>query len=96
MARTEVEVLIAYATPELQVELKTWVPLGVNVAYAIRKSGVLKQFNELDFPDLSVGIFSKKCTLETQVERGDRIEIYRPLQIDPKQARFLRLKKKRS
>lgn len=43
------------------------------------------------FSDLQVGIFSQKCSLDHRLEPGDRIEIYRPLLVDPKERRRQRL-----
>lgn len=53
-------------------------------------SGVLARFPELVIEQLAVGIFSQKCSLDTPLKAGDRVEIYRPLTIDPKAARRLR------
>lgn len=60
------------------------------VVMVIRRSGILKQFPEINLAKAYVGIHSKRITLSTSVQDGDRIEIYRPLLIDPKQARLLR------
>ena len=46
-----------------------------------------------DGTELQVGIFSQKCSLDHVLEPGDRIEIYRPLLIDPKERRRQRMTK---
>lgn len=83
-------VIVAYATAEQQVELPINVAANTTVAKAITASGVLKLFPEMNANDLSVGIFSEKVDLQHLLQENDRVEIYRPLQIDPKQARRLR------
>ena len=63
---------------------------------AIRASGLLDRFQQWRLPELVVGVFGKKVNLDTLLADGDRVEIYQPLQIDPKEARRLRaIKKKR-
>ena len=44
----------------------------------------------------AVGIFGKRVTLDTALSDGDRVEIYRPLAIDPKEARRLRARRKKT
>jgi hypothetical protein len=56
----------------------------------------LTQCSELEQQEvtsLNVGIFSIPCALDREVKQGDRIEIYRPLRHDPKEARRIRAKK---
>jgi putative ubiquitin-RnfH superfamily antitoxin RatB of RatAB toxin-antitoxin module len=60
---------------------------GTTLRTAIEESGVLAAHPELRAAELSVGVFSKLLPLDTPVEEGDRIEIYRPLVVDPKEAR---------
>ncbi len=83
-------VSVIYATPDRQVEIPVKVEANCNVAVAIRRSGLLNEFPELDLADLSIGIFSRVVKLDDALSDGDRIEIYRGLLIDPKQARLLR------
>lgn len=64
---------------------------GMTVADALTASGVFEQYPEAQ--DLSVGIFSRKVTLDTLVKPGDRVEVYRPLLSDPKEKRRKRVKK---
>lgn len=86
------KVTVAYATPQEQVEISLEVSPHCSVALAIRQSGILQRFPEINFQKISVGIFSRSTTLETVLQAGDRVEIYRPLKIDPKQARLKRAK----
>lgn len=87
---------IVYATPEKQYLLALVLPENCSVAHAITVSGILTQCDELaqqELTSLNVGIFSIPCALEHEVKQGDRIEIYRPLRHDPKEARRMRAKK---
>lgn len=60
---------------------------GTTLRAAIELSGVLSAFPELRLGELSVGVFSRPCSLEATAHHGDRVEIYRPLLVDPKDAR---------
>ena len=64
---------------------------GSTVRDAVMASGLLPQFDPDDCP---VGIFGKKKAPETVLRDGDRVEIYRPLVADPKDARRRRAVKK--
>jgi putative ubiquitin-RnfH superfamily antitoxin RatB of RatAB toxin-antitoxin module len=55
---------------------------------------LLTLFPEIDSSDLQVGVFGAVCKLEQLVRQADRIEIYRPLIHDPKEARRQRATKK--
>lgn len=65
----------------IQVDAKS----GATVAEVIEQSGIKEQYPEVEI--LPAGVFAKKVTLDTPVRSGDRIEIYRPLKIDPKEKR---------
>ncbi len=67
---------------------------NISVRDVINKTGILKDFKEINLNVQLVGIFSKVVTLEQKVKNGDRIEIYRPLTINPKEARKIRSLKK--
>jgi len=75
---------VVYATAKKQSWLTVDVPEGTTVQQTIEKSGILSQFPEIDLATQKVGIFGKATTLETVVEEGARIEIYRPITCDPK------------
>lgn len=82
-----ISVTIAYATPEKQVEIPLQVEPSCTVALAIKRSGILQQFKQIPYPDIQVGIFSRRVSLDASISDGDRIEIYRPLILTPMQAR---------
>jgi uncharacterized protein len=89
-----IEVEVAYATPEKQALLTVKVPKGATIEAAIQQSNVLERFPEIDLTTIKVGVFSEPATLQTLLQPGDRVEIYRPLVIDPKEARRMRAKKR--
>jgi uncharacterized protein len=74
---------VAYADKFKQTWLKLDVPEGSTVLDAIRRSGLLDQFPEIDLGRNAVGIFGKIVKLDTPLEEGNRVEIYRPITADP-------------
>jgi putative ubiquitin-RnfH superfamily antitoxin RatB of RatAB toxin-antitoxin module len=78
---------IAYALPERQVWFDIELPEGATVQDAVERSGILKQFPEINLETQKVGIYSKLCKLDTVLADGDRVEIYRPIICDPKTVR---------
>lgn len=93
---SNVQIEVAYATPEKQRILVVEVAPGTSVFDGAKNSGIDKVFPEIDFEKVDMGIFGKavKKPAEQTLKQGDRIEIYRPLLIDPKQARLNRAAKK--
>ena len=85
---------VAYAEPDQQKIIQLEVTVGTTIAEAIRCSGILTIFPDIDLTRQKVGIFSQMRDLSDLVAAGDRIEIYRPLIMEPKEARRLRVKKK--
>lgn len=81
------QVEVAYARPEEQVILPIDVPAGTTVEQAIRQSGILERFPEIDLASQKVGVFSRIVGLDETLREHDRVEIYRPLQVDPKEMR---------
>ena len=70
-------------------------PLGATVLDALRLSGVLTRHPAVDVAQRRFGIWGKLTGLETPLRDQDRVEIYRPLLVDPKEARRLRHAKQR-
>ncbi len=88
MADVLIDIEVAYAKPEEQVILVLKLPEGSSVEQAIKASGVLARFPEIDLSGSNkVGIFGNVCGMDQVLKQADRIEIYRPLLIDPKDAR---------
>lgn len=75
---------IVYALAKRQIWLNVEVPEGATLREAIERSGILTQCPEIDLDRQKVGVFGKVSALETRLEDGDRVEIYRPLVADPK------------
>ncbi|NBS16941.1 MAG: RnfH family protein [Gammaproteobacteria bacterium] len=88
-----IEVEVAYARPERQVIVRIKMTTPATIEQAIKASGILDQFPEID-PLIGVGLFGHQLPLETQLQGGDRVEIYRPLMIDPREARRARALRK--
>lgn len=82
-----IDIEVAYALPAQQYLLAERVVLGTTVGEALAQSAIHQQVANLDIVDGRVGIFSKVVKLSQQLKQGDRIEIYRPLINDPKEAR---------
>jgi uncharacterized protein len=63
---------------------------GACVLDAIRASGVLQRHPAIDLTRQRVGIWGRACEPDARLADGDRVEIYRPLAADPKEARRAR------
>jgi putative ubiquitin-RnfH superfamily antitoxin RatB of RatAB toxin-antitoxin module len=83
----QLTVEVAYAVPRRQLILALQVEDGTTAEQAIRASGILDEFPEIDLQHNRVGIFGKPCRLADTLRNGDRVEIYRPLIADPKEIR---------
>lgn len=84
------QVEVVYALPDRQWRVNAEVPQGATIAEAIAASGIETLVEGLVVSAEHVGVYGRRLKPETTVEEGDRIEIYRPLLIDPKQERRLR------
>jgi putative ubiquitin-RnfH superfamily antitoxin RatB of RatAB toxin-antitoxin module len=91
-------VQICHALPDEAFIETLSVPAGATIAQALAASGLHARFPALaatlEAGDTKVGIFGKVKPLDTMLRDGDRIEIYRPLQADPKESRRRRAKHK--
>ena len=68
-------------------ELAIEVPAGATTLDAIRASGLLEGEAGIDISTQPVGIWGRAAALDSVLAAGDRVEIYRPLTINPKEAR---------
>ncbi|MFC3149449.1 RnfH family protein [Litoribrevibacter euphylliae] len=91
----KIHVEVAYATPESQVILPVSVDEGASLYDAVVHSGIAQQFPEIDPESVPMGIYGKavRKPKEQALQEGERVEIYRPLKIDPKAARANRAAK---
>lgn len=78
---------VAYVGPQGQWLVELHLAAGSTVAQAIAASGLLQSVPGLVVDEQHVGIHSRRATPDTVLADGDRVEIYRPLLIDPKEAR---------
>lgn len=97
MSEAMLTVEVAYATPEKQYLLKVTVPKGSTALEAVQCSAIWEQVPELEGEHWVLGVFSQRLKDPStyEVKEGDRVEIYRPLLVDPKQARRERAQGKR-
>jgi putative ubiquitin-RnfH superfamily antitoxin RatB of RatAB toxin-antitoxin module len=91
MARNKVSavnILLVYSPAPRQVrEWALVLPAGSTVAEAVETSGILAAFPELASGPLALGIWGRKTSLKQVLHAQDRVEVYRPLRVDPKVAR---------
>lgn len=87
MASETIDIEVAYARLDEQLILKQSVAVDATVEEALKESGLLERFPEIDLAVNKVGIFGKLCKPDARLSPGDRIEVYRPLIADPKEAR---------
>ncbi len=92
---TCINVEVAYARPDIQQVVTVTLPPGSTIADAIKASGLLERFPEIDLNTQAVGIFSQLKKIADPVQSGDRVEIYRPLIADPKSLRRRRAEQQR-
>ena len=91
MEKLPVEVV--YALPGGQDAVALLVPSGTTLAQAVEESGIAARHPELRRSALRLGVYGAERDPRGEVRRGDRIEIYRPLRMDPKEARRQRARR---
>ena len=84
---SDILIEVAYALPTKQLIIPIKVKVGTTAEEAIKISGIIKKFPEIDLTKNQIGIFGKLTQLEHVMRERDRIEIYRPLISDPKEIR---------
>ena len=82
-----IEVEVAYALPEKQAIIKVQVAEGTTALEAAQQSGITERFEGIALDNAKLGIFGKVASPKQVLQAGDRVEIYRPLQADPKEVR---------
>ncbi len=86
-----INVEVAFAQPEKQLIKQLQVEEGTTAIQAVEQSDIYAEFDDIPVLDeMELGILSKKCQHSDLLAEGDRVEIYRPLIIDPKEARRLK------
>jgi putative ubiquitin-RnfH superfamily antitoxin RatB of RatAB toxin-antitoxin module len=88
-----IEIEVAYALPKSQILECLKVPFGTTVAQAVQLSGICKKIPEIQPDNKNLGVFGKLVKPETVLRNHDRVEIYRPITVDPKEKRRKRVEK---
>lgn len=93
-----IDVEVVYGLPQEQALLRLTVPAGTTAREAVRLSRLAERFAGLDPERDPLGVFGKllKEPEAYVLQAGERVEIYRPLLIDPKEARRLRAERARA
>lgn len=94
MGDTLISVEVACATPVKQLVIELQVPMGTMATEAVRQSNIQALFPDLDIAACAKGIWSRQlgsrglpAADHYALQPFDRVEIYRPLVTDPKEAR---------
>ena len=82
-----IAITVVYALATRATEIKLSLPSGASVAAALALSGIAGRHPEIDLAAMAVGVYGVRVALDTRLSNGDRVEIYRPLQADPKDLR---------
>ena len=81
------DIEVIYARPAEQIVIALKVVPGTTVEEALKLSGLSARFREIGGVRVALGIYGRRVARDTVLVPGDRVEIYRPLTADPKQAR---------
>lgn len=87
MPAERVAIEVVCAEPGRQTVLALEVPAGCTAGEAIERSGILALHPALDPAGCSVGIFGREVERGCLLAPGDRVEVLRPLQEDPRERR---------
>lgn len=90
-----ITVEVAYALPQKQLIIPIEVKTGTTALEAIEQSGLLLEYPELSLKNCKIGVFGKVVSFDAVLQPLDRVEIYRQLIADPKEARRLRAASKK-
>lgn len=91
----QIQVEVVYALPDEVFRKSLSVPAGTTLKQVVELSGVKTKHPEIDLSINKTGVYSKPRDTDYILADGDRIEIYRDLKIDPKEARRIRAQQKR-
>ena len=83
----EKQIEVVYASAHSQKVVRIDFKPAMRAIDAIHQSGLLEEFPEINMAKPAVGIFGRKVSLDTLLNKGDRVEIYRPLECSPQDAR---------
>ena len=84
---------LAYADPAREVLMGLEVRPGSTVLECVECSGLFRLVPDLRDAEVGFAVFGRRVEPADPVAKGDRIEVLRPLKIDPKEARRLRARR---
>ena len=85
---------MVYAEPKRVFTAELSLPTGATVIDAIERSGIRAARPDIEIREDRLGVFARKASFGTELREGDRVEIYRALRIDPKEARRKRARER--
>jgi hypothetical protein len=85
---------VVYALPDGEDAVSLELRPGATAADAVRASGLLERHPEIDLGRHRIGIYGRVVAKQAPLAEGDRVEVYRPLLVDPKEARRRRALRK--
>lgn len=87
LSRSIIQVQVCYALADKVYLQDVTISAASTIQNAIQTSGVLQHYPEIELAAARVGIFGKLKALDSLLQHGDRVEIYRPLQAEPMESR---------
>ena len=94
-AEDAISIEVVYCCEDEQHVIPLVVPVGTTVGEVVRRSGLTERCRHFDEPAMTLGIYGRVVTHDAVLQADDRVEIYRPLVADPKQARRRRASRQR-
>jgi uncharacterized protein len=91
-----VRIEVAYARPQGAIQRTYELPAAATVGDALRAAGADPAFVGIDLEGSPIGVFGAPARRDQPLNPGDRVEIYRPLALDPKAARRVRVQQARA
>ncbi|KIO48868.1 RnfH family protein [Nitrosospira sp. NpAV] len=82
-----IEIEVVYALPDNQLMRRLSLPAGATARQAVALSGIISLCPEIDLSQNKLGVFGKLVKADAILRDRDRVEIYRPLAVDPREAR---------
>lgn len=89
------KISVIHALPERQTVLELDLPDGATAGDAIELCLDLPEFSGVPLLKMPIGVYGRVVAPDTVLRSGDRLEVYRPLRADPKEARRNRSAKPR-
>jgi len=92
----QLRVEVVYALPERQSLVVVSLPPPATARQAVVASGLLQRHPDIELDEATLGVFGTVVVHDHALRDGDRVEIYRPLKIDPREARRLLARRQRT